>query len=410
MNQFFFSIVVPVYNVEKYLRDCLNSILLQTFTDYEIICINDASTDSSYKILTQYSEEYSNIKVINLDSNHGLSHARNVGIEKSNGKYILFVDSDDMIVPNMLEVLNNSINDESIEILYFNMEIRDAGNWAKENKYEVEYDEYKGIYRGKELFARFYINKQMKIEAVRQAYLKEFIMKNHLRFYEGIYHEDVLFSFLSAMNAEKVKNINSELYIYRRRDGSIMSSINVKRMESLVIIISEIFHYWKEYIKADEIEEVIASYLNDLVKQVKKYKAYFPEHNKLNIGTKADQFIYNLLFQDDRGKYFYIDITKEQIKYIKKYRKIVIYGAGTVGMEVMQFLEENNIFNFFFTVTNKEVNAETVMNKKIYQIDEIKEIWSTALFIVAIEKSKQHTLKEILKDKGIKNILLPNMK
>ena len=107
-----FSIIVPVYNVEKYIKKCINSILNQTYKNYEIIIINDGSTDKSKKILESY-KNIDNIKIIN-QTNKGLSVARNIGIKNASGDYLLFVDSDDYIDNDLLENLNKNITDEEI--------------------------------------------------------------------------------------------------------------------------------------------------------------------------------------------------------------------------------------------------------------------------------------------------------
>lgn len=410
MTQKTFSIIVPVYNVDKYLSDCLDSIFTQTFRDFEVISINDASTDNSYSILIDYASKHPNMKVINLIKNQGLSHARNVGMDIANGKYFIFVDSDDMIATDMLEILWKNIRDENIDLLYFNMEFLIEANWAKQKVRDVNYTEFEGIYSGMQMFAKLYKNKQLKVEVCRQLYAKKFIEDNCLRFYEGILHEDNLFSFLCAMKAKRVRNINDKLYIYRQRNGSIMSSVNEKRMDSLIIVISEIYHYWKENPLTQEIDDVIENYLLDLISVVKKYRNYFPYYKKLNSGTRADQFLYDLLFSNDRQKYEYIEISEEQVEQIQKYKQLIIFGAGTVGIEVMQFLKEKNIDNFTFAVSNKENNPDKIMDIKVYGIEEIKESWNTALFIVSVVSTKQQEISKELREKGISNILIPNMK
>ena len=98
------SIILPVYNVEKYLKQCLDSIINQTFTDFECICVNDGSTDSSLKILQQYASKDNRFKIINQE-NKGLSESRNIGLSVAIGDYILFIDSDDFIDNNFCEVL-----------------------------------------------------------------------------------------------------------------------------------------------------------------------------------------------------------------------------------------------------------------------------------------------------------------
>ena len=98
------SIIIPVYNVEKYLRECLDSILAQSYKDFEIILVDDGSTDSSGNICDEYSMKYENIKVLHKNNN-GLSSARNAGLDIAQGEYILFIDSDDVVSPVMLETL-----------------------------------------------------------------------------------------------------------------------------------------------------------------------------------------------------------------------------------------------------------------------------------------------------------------
>ena len=102
------SIIVPVYNVEKYLRECLESIINQTFQDIEIICVNDGSTDNSRKILTEYAQTDSRIKITDKE-NGGLSSARNAGLKIAQGEFISFIDSDDWVDKTMIEKLYNNI-------------------------------------------------------------------------------------------------------------------------------------------------------------------------------------------------------------------------------------------------------------------------------------------------------------
>ena len=109
------SIIVPIYNVEKYLNNCLNSIVNQTYPNLEIILVNDGSTDSSLEIIQEYSKKYKNIICINID-NHGQGYARNVGLKKATGEYVMFIDSDDYVDLKIVEKLANSIKDSDIAI------------------------------------------------------------------------------------------------------------------------------------------------------------------------------------------------------------------------------------------------------------------------------------------------------
>ena len=115
------SIIIPVYNVEKYLKRCLDSVLKQTFTDWEAICVNDGSTDSSGKILAEYATCDKRFKIINK-KNGGVSRARNDGIKKSSGKYIMFLDSDDCIHPQTMELVYNFALDNNADLVSFRVD------------------------------------------------------------------------------------------------------------------------------------------------------------------------------------------------------------------------------------------------------------------------------------------------
>ena len=127
------SVIVPCYNVEKYLDDCLKSLLNQSFKDFEIICINDGSKDSTLEILKKYEKSDKRIKVIN-QSNHGVSVARNAGVENSSGEYLTFIDSDDWVNANYLEKLYRSITSNNCEIAVSSM-IRKRPNHQKYRLY-----------------------------------------------------------------------------------------------------------------------------------------------------------------------------------------------------------------------------------------------------------------------------------
>ena len=116
-----FSIIIPVYNVEKYLKKCLTSIVQQNFNDYELILVDDGSTDMSGKICDEFEEKYNNIIVMHI-SNSGVSNARNKGLEIARGEYIWFVDSDDYVEPEALKILSEQLEmNPKIELLFLKL-------------------------------------------------------------------------------------------------------------------------------------------------------------------------------------------------------------------------------------------------------------------------------------------------
>ena len=216
-----FSIIVPVYNTEEYLERCIESILKQTFEDFEIILINDGSTDNSKKIIADYQKQYpEKIKVVNK-KNGGLSSARNKGVSKAKGEYILFVDSDDYIEKGLLKTLNTKTKDCPDLIRFQIKEIRDNKICMHR---ELPFETVKGDKAFKKIIKYHYVE-----TAWCYAYRREFYKKNKFSFSEGKYHEDFGLIPYVIMCASKVKSIGYVGYNYVIRSGSIMTEVNYEK-------------------------------------------------------------------------------------------------------------------------------------------------------------------------------------
>ena len=225
-----FSIVVPVYNVEQYLGQCLESLLAQDYGDYEVICVNDGSTDGSREILTKWESRMPQMRVIDRE-NGGLSAARNTGLEAATGDYVLFVDSDDWVAPHMLRTLAEAAGGE--EMVCFACQRTD--NEATDTFTEETATGW-GYYNHHALEARV-----VPFVCVWQrCYRRQFLADNNLRFREGILHEDNEFTPRACLKANKVKVIPDVLYYYRVRPNSIMTTRGLRSKESLVQIGNEL--------------------------------------------------------------------------------------------------------------------------------------------------------------------------
>ncbi|AUN15181.1 glycosyltransferase [Paraclostridium sordellii] len=234
------SIVVPVYNVEKYLKESLDSAVNQSLKEIEIIAINDGSTDNSAQILDEYEKKYSNFKVINQE-NKGLSGARNTGIAECKGDYIYFLDSDDYIDLNAMEYCYNEAKKDNLDILTFDAETFLDGQLSID---EIDKEEF---YRDKIIESKvmsgeeFYVNSNKK-GAYRAPvwlnfYKRKFIENNNLNFYEGIVHEDEIHTSKSFILAKKVKYIPKRFFFRRIRENSIMTKkIDENRIKGNYII------------------------------------------------------------------------------------------------------------------------------------------------------------------------------
>lgn len=264
-----FSIIVPVYNVEKYIGKCLESIKNQTYKDYEVIVVNDGSTDKSMEIAKEY-----NVKVIE-QKNQGLSSARNTGVKNSTGKYIMFLDSDDYIDNNLLKELNKSL-DNNPDIVRF--QIREVYENSTEKK---EYNEKP--FKTKPGVEAFSIICEYHFVENAWAYLfnRDFYLKNKFEFKKGTIHEDFGLIPLVIMKAKKVNSISYIGYNYLQRKGSIMSQNNYEKTKKKVEdFYNHYLYLMKEIDKTNLDSKIFKSFIsNSLMLKIcelnnKDYKKY----------------------------------------------------------------------------------------------------------------------------------------
>ena len=220
------SVIIPVYNVEQYLRQCLDSVINQTFKDIEIIIVNDCSQDNSLQIIKEYQQEDDRIVLINLEKNGGVGLARNEGMKVAKGKYITFVDSDDWIRKDYIEVLYNSITKYNTDVAFSKFERYDnnSKNIINNNKKIKYYNKVICSIKDKKNL----ILSEPKI-LINLIIEKKFIVENNVMFPKEVPGEDVLFILkLIAINS-KIMYIKDTVYFYREnRDSSIMTDINKK--------------------------------------------------------------------------------------------------------------------------------------------------------------------------------------
>ncbi len=227
------SIVVPVYNVENYLSKCLDSILNQDIAndDYEIVVVNDGSTDRSGEIAKEYAEKHSNITLIN-QKNQGLSGARNSGIKVAKGKYIQFVDSDDYLEPNVEKSLVEKMESENLDILRFNYQnVNEKGDVFDPNKAGKLYVDYRdevcdGI--------TFLNERQGPACYAVQFMLKTELVKSIPLFMEGIYFEDVEWTPRVLTAANRVTSESKIIYNYLVRQGSITKAKTLEKKRKVI--------------------------------------------------------------------------------------------------------------------------------------------------------------------------------
>lgn len=233
------TVIVPVYNVEHYLEKCLDSLIDQTYKNLEIIVVNDGSTDNSGTICQEYAQKDDRIVYIEKE-NGGLSDARNVGLDKMTGSYVTFVDSDDWVESDYVEVLYNKLIESQADV--------SVGNYYSYNEDERMYyfhingdSYYEKVYDNVSIFENLYESKEMKNFALISACGKLYKAKlfDYIRFDRGKLGEDGYMNQKLYLLVQKVIYINQGLYAYRQRSGSITKTWTEKWMHALVDAMSE---------------------------------------------------------------------------------------------------------------------------------------------------------------------------
>ncbi len=228
--EIYISIIVPVYNVEKYLERCIESILEQTFKNFELVLINDGSTDNSGKICDEYANRDNRIRVIHK-KNEGVSVARNIGIETAKGKYIMFVDSDDWLDIDMVEYLYNMINQSNYDISVCRYSLYKNGKVSN----RIEKEEHIEIYNNNDDIMREFVSKnKFLFSPVNKLYKKSLFIENDIRFSNYIkYSEDALLNYHIFSNINKLIYSNMSKYNYNMHSNSTVTNINEKRLDIL---------------------------------------------------------------------------------------------------------------------------------------------------------------------------------
>jgi len=228
------TIVVPFYNVEDYIAECLKSLIKQTYSNIEILCIDDGSSDDSYQIVESFSHSDTRIKIFRHNDNKGLGGARNTGIKNASGDFICFIDSDDYISENFTQVLLDTILQDDSDVCACNFWQDINGNISpyetnyKDNKFEV--DKNNSIDVAKRVNPGC-TNKLFKLDLLRN---------NNIYQPEQRYYEGVVFWLKTVFYSSRISTTSKRLYFYRQRPGSIMKSLTSKHIDDRFYFIGKI--------------------------------------------------------------------------------------------------------------------------------------------------------------------------
>lgn len=260
------SVIIPVYSVEKFLGRCLDSVINQTFKDFEIVCVNDGSPDNSAEILEQYSKLDGRIKII-TQINQGLSMARNNGVAASVGEYICFVDSDDVIHPQCLEIAVQLAEKHQAELISYRLQSVRLGNDAELFKKNIDINSLDIKVTDKPVFLGTHREKY-KIDFSACCKLYKRSVLDGIQFIKGITMEDYPHTYAVLAKSPKTVAVNEAFYFYTINEDSIVhNSGNPKTIRDYNIGINSIYEIYKQPQLQKELEFWIKNFIPNILNQ-----------------------------------------------------------------------------------------------------------------------------------------------
>lgn len=286
------SIIVPVYNVEMYLEKCIESILGQTFENFELILVDDGSSDNSAIICDEYSKKDKRIKVIHKE-NGGLSSARNIGLDLAKGEYIGFVDSDDFISPNMFNELYNMIIKNNYDLAICNFLPVKQGELVFNTYIESNSVEE---FEGSEILNQLYGPQNVQfVVAWNKLYKKELF--NELRYEVGKLCEDEYIIHRILYKCKKVIYSSEIMYYYTQRENSIMSTVSAKRIIDVSEALEDRINFFKEMKCFSLYQKAVNTYVHFVILECRKAS---DSKIKLVLSSSIRKWIYVML----KGNHF----------------------------------------------------------------------------------------------------------
>ena len=368
------SVIVPVYNVAPYLEECLNSLLNQTLEEIEIICIDDCSSNNSYKILENYKNKYEKIKVIQHIENKGLGPTRNTGIKQAIGDYIAFIDSDDYISLDYFENLYNTskkydsdivttlnvynIEDDKIYKKFMNIDNFISKKERKNKKLYIEGEAFLSIKNDK-----CNTKEYMYVTSTNKIYKKEFLIKNNL-FFANIKSgsEDDELYIRILLNNPKTSYNHNPIYYHRLHAGSLMASSNdsmihplctVELMKKSIIYCKEYYPDLIDYVFSRAFNKVISllnysKFKNEIYKELYSLVNLL-EYDSINKEIIGDS-LYNLyLIVKSNEKYERYLLDKSLLEKIELLNKEIIYNSNLIKLFGI-YNNQNSIFIYLFGI------------------------------------------------------------
>lgn len=399
------SIIIPTYNVEKYLRSCLNSVLQQLVYNIEIICVEDGSTDQTLGIIREYCRIDNRIKLVNYDGNKGTAYARNRGLEVATGKYAYFLDADDLVKPEIFLKLIDYADKNETDCIYFNSELQVETEGIGGPKLDFDLPQLEGrLMSGEKLFAVLIKNQSYTGSVCRQFWRRKFLVENNLFFPNGYLGEDALFSFKAMLAGKKMMIVNEKYHIYRRHGGTMSTNVSSRKAISLFRTYCQMLEIWMRGNYDEEVNQAIKIRCEHFFMQTRQL--YLRNKNNITVNDfqrEIEKHLFKLLLEQTQNNS--VTIEKPILECLKKYNTVIVYGAAGYAVNVVEALSQNGVKVSCLAVTTVHENTMPINDIPVYEIGSLREVYHNAIVVLGVVKKNRDDVIKTLEINGFKDYI-----
>lgn len=400
------SIIIPAYNAEPYLMPCLNSLKEQDFQEFEVICVDDGSVDGTAGILECWAGDWTALSIYR-QPHSGPGAARNLGMSKARGRYLYFMDSDDMLAPASLSYMVEAMEKERLDILAFGAEVFfENGRLERERYRDVQGFSYRKAYgtygKGRELFCELAALGDFIPSACLMCFRHKFLRECKIRFPARLRCEDEVFCIEAWLNAGKSMHTDRKLYQRRVRDGSLMvTAASFDYVREAAGAVRDILELMREETEGS-VKAAIRSHISRRAQEIQKRFEALPReeqeclHNLPPMEAAYDAFLLEMASVFRRAEAFYLF----PWHLFRRGERVVIYGAGNVGRDFLRQVQEYGYVKLV-GMADRAGGTAKIPGVEVKYPAELKDMEYDAILLSVQDGKLAESIREDLKKLGI---------
>ncbi len=397
------SVIIPVYNAEAYIEECLLSVQNQSMTDFEVLCVDDRSTDESLRILQKYESVDERFHAFSLENNAGVGAARNYAMHRMNAEYMVFLDADDYWERDSLEVLCHLADDSGAECIAFSTDFVDDNEVSVGERICIELNE---PVNGREFFDLASENEFMSAAPWLYFWRQDYIKSKNIEFIKGITNEDVMFTLPLVIEAERVMSYPRKLHHYRIHDNSITQTMDINRIKSMLIVYENLIQYWLSSSYKTEIYKGVVLWLEYLHRCIRIYSSYLDGVTEIDSIKEENRYWFDAMKKYMPTYKYLKNMPDEFYESAETGRNIYVFGDGILSLELLDYMNNKHIGVSGIVVTQKK--QDLFEGLKVYSIDEMALINKDSIIIIAVSFRHSENIKKMLEEKGFHYIYVVN--